>query len=242
MSGHSKWSTIKRKKGIADAKKSNVFAKISKIVSIAARDGGGDPEANYKLRLAIDKARAINMPLDNISRAIKKGTGELDDGSQIEEVVYEAYGPGGVAIIIETITDNKNRTVSEIKKILSDADGKLGGGGSVSWLFERKGTIRISSYSAADKEKIELLAIENDALDIIEEDSNLIIYSIPEKLSNLKEILEKEGIKIDSSEIELITKNPVKIDNKNILEKVEKLMEELGEHDDVNEIYSNIED
>jgi len=242
MSGHSKWSTIKRKKGIADAKKSNVFAKISKIVSIAARDGGGDPEANYKLRLAIDKARAINMPLDNISRAIKKGTGELVDGSQIEEVVYEAYGPGGVAIIIETITDNKNRTVSEIKKILSDADGKLGGGGSVSWLFERKGTIRISSYSAADKEKIELLAIENDALDIIEEDSNLIIYSIPEKLSNLKEILEKEGIKIDSSEIELITKNPVKIDNKNILEKVEKLMEELGEHDDVNEIYSNIED
>jgi len=242
MSGHSKWSTIKRKKGIADAKKSNVFAKISKIVSIAARDGGGDPEANYKLRLAIDKARAINMPLDNISRAIKKGTGELDDGSQIEEVVYEAYGPGGVAIIIETITDNKNRTVSEIKKILSDADGKLGGGGSVSWLFERKGTIRISSYSVADKEKIELLAIENDALDIIEEDSNLIIYSIPEKLSNLKEILEKEGIKIDSSEIELITKNPVKIDNKNILEKVEKLMEELGEHDDVNEIYSNIED
>ena len=242
MSGHSKWSTIKRKKGIADAKKSNVFAKISKIVSIAARDGGGDPEANYKLRLAIDKARAINMPLDNISRAIKKGTGELDDGSQIEEVVYEAYGPGGVAIIIETITDNKNRTVSEIKKILSDADGKLGGGGSVSWLFERKGTIRISLYSATDKEKIELLAIENDALDIIEEDSNLIIYSIPEKLSNLKEILEKEGIKIDSSEIELITKNPVKIDNKNILEKVEKLMEELGEHDDVNEIYSNIED
>jgi YebC/PmpR family DNA-binding regulatory protein len=242
MSGHSKWSTIKRKKGIADAKKSNVFAKISKIVSLAARDGGGDPEANYKLRLAIDKARAINMPIDNINRAIKKGTGELDDGSQIEEVVYEAYGPGGVAIIIETITDNKNRTVSEIKKILSDADGKLGGGGSVSWLFERKGTIRISSYSATDKEKIELLAIENDALDIIEEDSNLIIYIIPEKLSNLKEILEKEGIKIDSSEVELITKNPVKIDNKNTLEKIEKLMEELGEHDDVNEIYSNIED
>ncbi len=240
MSGHSKWSTIKRKKGIADAKKSNVFAKISKIVSIAARDGGGDPEANYKLRLAIDKARAVNMPIDNIDRAIKKGTGELDGGTQIEDVVYEAYGPGGIAVIIEAITDNKNRTVSEIKKILSDHEGKLGGSGSVSWMFDRKGVIRISKVSNDKKEEIELLAIDNEASDIKEEDTSIVIYIVPEKLSKLKEILEKEGIKIDSSEVELITKNPVKIDDKNILEKVEKLMEELGEHDDVNEIYSNI--
>jgi len=242
MSGHSKWSTIKRKKGVADAKRSNVFAKVSKIITLAARDGGGDPNANFKLKLAVDKAKSVNMPHDNIDRAIKKGTGELEGAAQIEDVTYEAYGPGGVAIIIESITDNKNRTVSEIKKILSDNEGKLGGGGSVSWMFERKGVIRISTYSADKKEEIELLAIENDASDIKEEDSSLVIYVIPEKLSNLKEILEKEGIKIESSEVELIVKNSVKVNDQSILKKVEKLMEELDEHDDVNEIYSNIED
>ncbi|NQU99633.1 MAG: YebC/PmpR family DNA-binding transcriptional regulator, partial [Parcubacteria group bacterium] len=241
-SGHSKWSTIKRKKGVADAKRSNVFAKVSKIITLAARDGGGDPNANFKLKLAVDKAKSVNMPHDNIDRAIKKGTGELEGAAQIEDVTYEAYGPGGVAIIIESITDNKNRTVSEIKKILSDNEGKLGGGGSVSWMFERKGVIRISTYSADKKEEIELLAIENDASDIKEEDSSLVIYVIPEKLSNLKEILEKEGIKIESSEVELIVKNSVKVNDQSILKKVEKLMEELDEHDDVNEIYSNIED
>jgi YebC/PmpR family DNA-binding regulatory protein len=240
MSGHSKWSTIKRKKGVIDAKKSKVFSKISKIIAIAARDGGGDPEANFKLRLAVDKARSVNMPLDNIERAIKKGTGELEGGSLIENVTYEDYGPGGIAIIIETITDNINRTVSELKNILSDYEGKLGGSGSVSWMFERKGAIRISKFSAEQKEKIELLAIENDALDIKEEDSTLVIYVMPEKIAILKEILEKNGIEIESSEVELITKNPVKIEDQRILKRVEKLMEELDEQDDVNEIYSNI--
>jgi len=238
MSGHSKWSTIKRKKGVADAKRSNIFAKISKIVTIAARDEGGDPGSNFKLKLAVDKAKSVNMPHDNIDRAIKKGTGELEGGSQIENVVYEAYGPHGVAIIIEAITDNKNRTLSEIKKILSDSDGKLGGEGSVSWMFERKGVIRVSSSDK--KGEIELLAIENDASDIKEEDSSLVIYTTPEKLSDLKEVLEKEGIKVESSEVELITKNSVKINDQGILGKVEKLMESLDGHDDINEIYSNI--
>ena len=240
MSGHSKWSTIKRKKGVADAKRSNIFAKVSKIVTIAARDGGGDPNTNFKLKLAIDKAKSVNMPHDNINRAIKKGTGELEGGSQIENIVYEAYGPGGAAIIIEAITDNKNRTLSEIKKILSDFDGKLGGEGSVSWMFERKGVIRVALSDK--KEEIELTAIENDALDIKEKDSSLVIYTAPEKLSNLKEVLEKENVKIESSEVELTVKNSVKVSDKSVLEKVEKLMGELNNHDDVNEIYSNIED
>lgn len=240
MSGHSKWSTIKRKKGVADAKRSNIFAKVSKIITIAARDGGGDPSANFKLKLAVDKAKSVNMPHDNIDRAIKKGTGELEGGSQIENITYEAYGPGGVAIIIEGITDNKNRTLSEVKKILSDNEGKLGGGGSVSWMFERKGVIRAALSNK--KEEIELLAIDNDASDIQEEDSKLVIYIVPEKLSNLKEILEKEGVKIESSEVELVVKNSVKVDDNGVLKKVEKLIEELDNHDDVNEIYSNIED
>lgn len=240
MSGHSKWSTIKRKKGAADAKKGKVFSKVSKIVTLAAQDGGGDPNTNYKLKLAIDKARSENMPQDNIERAIKKGTGELDDGSQIENVTYEAYGPGGIAIMIETITDNKNRTVSELKKILSDHDGKLGGSGSVSFLFERKGIVRIFDYSQDKKENIEMLAIENDAQDIKEEENVIIIDTKPEKLSDLKEKIEEEGLNVDSVEVELITKNPVKIKEKEILNKIDSLMEALDDHDDVNEIYSNI--
>lgn len=241
MSGHSKWSTIKRKKGVADQKRGKIFSKISKIITIAARDGGGDPSSNFKLRLAMDKARSVNMPQDNIERAIKKGTGELAGGSQIENVTYEAYGPGGIAIMIDTITDNKNRTVSELKKILSDHEGKLGGSGSVSWMFERKGVIRISEFNMENRENIELLAIENDASDIKEEEKNLVINITPERLTNLKDILDKEGIKVDSAEVELITKNPVKIEDKGILGKIEKLMEVLDEHEDVNEIYSNIE-
>lgn len=242
MSGHSKWSTIKRKKGVADIKRGKVFSKISKIITIAARDGGGDPDSNFKLRLAMDKARSVNMPQDNIERAVKKGTGELEGGSQIENVTYEAYGPGGIAIMIETITDNKNRTVSELKKILTDHEGKLGGSGSVSWMFERSGVLRINNFKPEKKEEMELIAIDNEASDIREENGNLVIYIAPEKLSNLKELLKKEGIEVDSAEIELITKNPVKIDDKVILGKVEKLMEVLDEHDDVNEIYSNIQD
>lgn len=241
MSGHSKWSTIKRKKGVIDAKKGKIFSKIAKIITVAARDGGGDPNANFKLRLVVDKARSVNMPQDNIERAIKKGTGELEGGSQIENTTYEAYGPGGIAIIIEAITDNKNRTVSELKKILADNGGKLGGSGSVSFLFERKGVIRIADVVSNKKEEIELLAIDNGASDIKEEDTSLVIYIAPEKLSNLKELLEKERVKIESAEAELITKNPVEISDQNVLKKVGRLMEALDEQDDVNEIYSNIE-
>lgn len=242
MSGHSKWSTIKRKKGVADEKRGKIFSKVSKIITIAAKDGGGNPNDNFKLRLAIDKARSVNMPQDNIERAIKKGTGELEGGSQIENETYEAYGPGGVALMIEVITDNKNRTISELKKILTDNEGKLGGKGSVSWMFKRKGVIRILLFSPEKKEEIEFLAIDNDASDIREEDEGLVIYIIPEKLSNLKELLIKEKVKIDSAEVELITKNPVKIEDKSILSRIEKLMEALDENDDVNDIYSNIED
>lgn len=238
MSGHSKWSTIKRKKGSLDVKKSKIFSRISKIITIAARDGG-KPEMNFKLRLACDKAREVNMPQDNIERAIKKGTGELLGGSTIENIAYEAYGPGNAALIIEVITDNKNRTVSEIKKILSSNGGKLGLEGSVKWMFEKKGVVRLSSIKDK-KEEIELLAIDQGAFDVQEEGEELVIYLPPEKISEFKNRITAKNIKIDSAEVELISSNPVKIGDKSILKKVTRLMEELDNQEDVNEIYSNI--
>lgn len=240
MSGHSKWSTIKRKKGALDAKRGQVFTKMAKLITVTAKQGGGDPNANFKLRLAIDKAKSVNMPSDNIERAIKKGTGELAEGMQVEEIVYEAYGPGGAALIIEVITDNKNRTLSEVKHILSKNDGRLSEAGSVNWMFEKKGVIRISFISDEEKEEIEMAAIDSGASDIIEEDKSLVIYTDPSQFAKIKKSIEDKGFKFDLAEIELSPTNPLKVKDEKVLEKIEKLMEMLGEQEDVNEIYSNL--
>lgn len=240
MSGHSKWSTIKRKKGIVDKKRGQIFSKMAKMIAVAVKQGGSNPETNFRLRLAIDKARSVNMPQENIERAIKRGKG-VADGAKIEHIVYEAFGPGGIALMIEVVTDNKNRTLNELKHILSEHEGRLGVEGSVRWMFERKGVIRILPTKKEEKEIIELTAIDAGALDIREENSDIVIYTDPEKISTIKKAIEPLNPKIESVEIELVTKNPIKIKDKTLLEKIDKLMEMLDAHDDVNEIYSNVE-
>jgi len=243
MSGHSHWHSIKRQKQAADKKRGKVFSKISRQISVAAKEGGGDPETNSNLRLAIEKAKDFNMPKDNIERAVKKGTGELE-GEKLDSFIFEAYGPEGVAIIIEGITDNKNRTVSEIKKILSQNNGKLADEGSVKWMFERKGSLIINledqEENLKDKEKIELEAIESGAEDfLLHQDNILEIHAKPEKLEQAKNSLKKKGIKIDSSSVDWVAKEELEVDEKTI-QKCQNIFDALEENEGVQEVYSNL--
>jgi len=233
MSGHSHWSSIKHKKGAADEKRGKIFSKISRMLSVAAKEGGGDPEANSKLKLAVEQAKQANMPKDNIERAIKKGTGELE-GEKLEQVVFEAYGPGKTAIIIEGITDNKNRTLSEVKQILNQNKGKLADEGSVKWLFERKGTIIINRENTKE---LELIAIEAGAEDINEYDEFLEIHTRPENLEKVKKNLEEKGIKPESVSLDWVAKENIEVEEK---ESCEKLFEALDNNDAVQDIYSNL--
>lgn len=237
MSGHSKWSTIKHKKGLLDQKRGKVFSKLSKIITVAAKEKGGDPDMNPRLRTAIDKAKAANMPQDNIEKAVKKGTGELE-GVKFEESTYEAYGPGGIAIIIECITDNKNRTVSEIKHIVAERNGKMADSGSVLYMFDKIGEIII--HKPENQEEIELIAIDAGAEDIENRDEDLIIKTKPENLYNIKSELEKNNIEIESAEIGWKEKNPTEVTDEKIKQSIEKLFEELDDHDDVQAVYSNL--
>ena len=240
MSGHSKWSQIKHKKAITDAKKGKLFSKLSNLISVVARQKGGDPDTNPQLRLTIEKARSFNMPSENIERAIKKGLGELE-GIKMEELTIEAYGPAGTALIIEALTDNKNRTVSEIKYLLSQHGGKMAEAGSVLWLFERKGAIVInSSLADTNKENLELLAIDCGAQDLRWQTQELLeIYTKAEDLEKVKRALEAKNVKLESFSLDWIPKNEVKIGNPKTKESLEKLLEALDEHQDVQEIYSN---
>ena len=236
MSGHSHFASIKHKKGIADEKRGKAFSKMARVISVAAKEGGGDPDSNYKLRMTIDQAKEINMPKDNIERAIKKGTGELA-GEKLESVTFEAYGPGKIAIIIEGITDNKNRTLGEIKQILTKYNGKLAGEGSVKWMFERKGTIVIDS-SQKPKEELEIEAIEAGAEDILEHADDFInVYTKPEDLEKVKKNLQEKEIKIESSYLDWVAKEKVEAENK---ESLEKLFEALDDNDAVQGIYSDL--
>jgi len=240
MSGHSHWAGIKHDKGIADAKRGMAFSKLARMISIAAKKGK-DPSTNSVLRVAIEKAREINMPTDNIERAIKRGTGELE-GTKLEEVVFEAYGPGNAAIIIEGITDNKNRTLNEIKKILGQSGGKLAATGSVQWLFERKGVITISIISNQEKftkENLELKAIESGAEDMSWNNDFLNIFTKTEKLEKVKKTLEDQNIKIESVSLDWTPKDVINVDEKN-RSACQKLFETLDENEDVQEIYSNL--
>ena len=242
MSGHSHAKTILHKKQITDAKRGKIFSKLAREISVAAREKGGDPETNPKLRLVIEKARQWNLPKDNIERAIKRGTGELA-GEKLESVLFEAYGPGGIAIIIEGITDNKNRTLGEIKQIFNQNNGKLADSGSVKWMFERKGCLEIQSgkggYEDKKKEDLELLAIEAGAEDIYWHNNVLDVYTKPEELEKVKKNLEAKGIQTESTTLDWVAKEQVELDEKN-KEACQKLFEALDENEAVQEIYSNL--
>lgn len=239
MSGHSHFKTIKAQKEIADAKKGQIFSKLGRLITIASKEGGGDPVTNSKLRLAIEQARRFNMPKDNIERAVKKGTGELA-GEKLEEVSFEGFGPGGIAIIIEGITDNKNRTLGEIKTILNQNGGKMAGEGAVKWMFERKGSIAINGEGKT-KEELELLAIEAGAEDVLWQDGALNIYTSPENLEKIKRGLEAKQLKIDSFSLEWVAKEEIEISAKD-KETCQNLFEGLDENDAVNDIYSNLKE
>lgn len=237
MSGHSKWSKIKHQKAVTDVKKGKIFSKISRLITIAAKRGG-DPSSNPSLRAVLEKAKASNMPSANVEKAIKKGTGELE-GEKLEELVYEAYGPAGSAFIIQCITDNKNRAVTEIKKVLNKYNARFGESGTVAWMFDSKGVITIN-IAGKNIEEVELVAITAGAADIEKEDGILKIFTKPDKLHEVKEKLEKEGFVIESAELDLIAKNPLEITDEKEQEQIEKIFDALDDLDDVQEIYSNI--
>ena len=231
MSGHSKWSTIKRAKEAKDAKRSNLFTKLSKNIAVAARDGA-DPESNFKLRMAMDKARALSMPKDNIERAIKKGSGQSGEG-QIESLLYEAYGPDGVALIVEILTDNKNRSISNLKHILSKRNGSLGSTGSVMWMFSTKGEIILDKNKLSEDE--ELSVIEAGAEDVVSDEEIKIITNIDD-LEMVKNKLESAGFKVKSSDMIYLSKDKVAPSDP---EKLLKLLDALDDDDDINNIYTN---
>ena len=238
MSGHSHWAGIKQRKGVNDAKKANVFTKYGRLITIAAKQGGGNPDHNFSLRLAIDQARSVNMPKDTIERAIKKGTGELKDGTEIEEVIYEGYGPGNIAMLIKTATDNRNRTFSEIKSLFTKGGGKLASEGSVKFMFKQVGSIEILNEEKKINE-IEMAAIEAGAEDIISEKDVITVYTRVGDLQKVKETLEKAGIKIENAGLVYIPlqKTEISPNNKN---SYDNLLEKLEDHDDVQEIFDNL--
>ncbi len=242
MSGHSKWAQIKRQKGTNDVKRGKVFSQMSKIITVAAREGG-DPAFNPKLRLAIDRASAVNMTKENIERAIKKGQGG-PEGEAIEEVLYEAYGPGKIALIIEALTDSRNRTTSEIKYVLISHNGRMAEPGSVKWMFRQEGLIEISKNIVGKKsnaEEVELAAIECGALDVKEAGENIEVCAKMEELETMRKKLMKKGLKIKDCRLEWMPQNTIKIEDEKTKKQIEKLFLALDEHADVGEIYSNLD-
>lgn len=238
MSGHSKWSSIKHKKGAADAKRGKIFTKIIKEITVATRIGGGDPDGNPRLRTAIMGAKSKNMPVDNITRAIKKGTGELE-GVHYEEHTYEGYGPGGAAIFLEAMTDNKNRTVSEIRSALGKAGGNLGENGCVGWMFEQKGLIAVKTEAKSEDDLMEL-AIDAGADDLKTVDEHYEITTAVENFEAVRKALEDAGVPMEHAEITRIPQNTVSIDEKKGRALL-KLMDLLEDHDDIQKAYSNFE-
>jgi YebC/PmpR family DNA-binding regulatory protein len=236
MSGHSKWSTIKHKKAAKDAKRGKIFTKLIKEITVAARMGGGDINANPRLRTAVLTARGSSMPSDNIERAIKKGTGELE-GVTYEEIQYEGYGPGGVAIIAQVLTDNKNRTVSEIRRMFSKHGGNMGETGCVGWMFDKKGILTVDK-TQIDEDRLMDIALDAGAEDVRDEGEVFEVIAPPEDFEKVKERLDQEKITIASAQVSLVPKNTVDVDAKNV-EQVLKLSEELEDHDDVQNVAAN---
>ncbi len=237
MSGHSKWSTIKRQKGVADARRGQMFTKLAKEIIIAAKEGGGNPDSNFRLRLAVQKARDNNMPSDNIERAIKKGSGDLESSSLVE-IMFEGYGPKGAAVLVEVMTDNRNRTLSEIRNAFSRHGGNLGESGSVAWMFESQGVLTIE-VDEENKEELELAAIDAGADDVNEGDGYLEIYTTPQNLEKVRTAVENSG-NVVSSEVSLVPKTTVMLDEKHALQAL-KLVDHLEELDDVQRVSTNID-
>jgi len=242
MSGHSKWSSIKHKKAAEDNKRGKIFTKHAKLVAVAARRGG-DPNMNPTLRAAIDNARAENMPLDNIERAIKKGTGEGKDAAQIEEVMYEGYGPGGVAIYIEALTDNRNRTIANLKHIVSKNGGNLGAAGSVGYMFQRRGLVEIplveSSSGNKSEDEIELAAIDAGADDVVKQEGLIEVFTNPHEVMQVKKKLESAGLKVGAARLTYVAQTEVAISDPGTAKKLIDLIEAIEEDEDVTVVYSN---
>jgi YebC/PmpR family DNA-binding regulatory protein len=236
MSGHSKWHTIKHKKGALDAKRGKLFTKLIREMTIAARIGGGDPDSNPRLRTAVDKAKASNMPSDNITRAIKKGTGELE-GTTYEELLLEGYGPGGVAILVEGSTDNRNRTVSEIRHLFTKNGGNLGGAGSVAYMFKPKGVIAIAADKATE-EKLMEIALDAGADDIESEAQGFTVYTTPQSFEAVRDAIKKAGIEPDEAEVKKLADNNITLEGAKA-QQLLKLVEALDDHDDVQSVWDN---
>ncbi len=238
MSGHSKWAQIKRQKGAADAKRGQLFTKLGREITVAVRQGGPDPDGNPRLCLAIQRARDANMPMDTIERAIKRGTG-AGEGASLDEVMYEGYGPGGAAILVEVLTDNRNRSVAEVRSVFTRGGGNLGESGCVAWLFDPRGVITIE-VDGGDPDEIALKAIDAGAEDVRVEDSTLEVYTAPADLDQVRQALERADVKIASAELAMVPKTTVTVDPKDAVA-VLKLMERLEDLDDVQRVYTNLE-
>ncbi len=236
MSGHSKWATIKRKKAATDSARGKVFTKIIKEITIAARDGGGDPDANPRLRLAVQNAKSNNMPQDNITRAIKKGTGELE-GVRYEEVTYEAYAPGGVALIIESVTDNKNRTVAELRHLISKKNGNMAESGAVAWMFERKGVVNVEKGNVNEDDLMEVI-LDAGADDLKSEGDYFEVIVPVENFEKVRKAIEDKSYKIESASLQYIAKDLLTIEGKNA-DEVIRCIEAIEENDDVQNVYTN---
>jgi len=240
MSGHSKWSTIKRKKGAADAKRGKVFSKLIKEITLAARLGGGDPDANSRLRQAIATAKAENMPKDNLERAISKGTGGLEDDSCLEEITYEGYGPGGVAVLVEVMTDNKKRTVAEIRHIFSKYGGNLAENGCVSWMFEKKGSF-VFEKDETDEDFLMELVLEAGGEDIAEEEKEYEVITDPASFESVKKAIDDAKLKYVLAQISMFPQNTVKLNDEKKAEQMIKLLEKMEDCDDVQDVYANFD-
>src|SRR3954465_4921041 len=240
MSGHSKWSSIKHKKGAADAKRGKLFSKLSRAIIVAAKEGGGDPDGNLALANAIEKARSYSMPKDNIDRAIAKGTGSGADSADYETIVYEGYGPEGVAVIVEALTENPNPPGSEVRPLFAKHDGNLGGSGAVSWLFERRGVVLVPA-DGVDEDELTLAAAEGGGDEVERDGSSYQVTAAPELLASVREAIEAAGYTIDSAELTMIPKTTVEVADESDAKKVLRLVDQLEDNDDVQDVYANFD-
>jgi len=240
VSGHSKWSSIKHKKGAADAKRGKLFSKLSRAIIVAAKEGGGDPANNLALQNAIEKAKSYSMPKDNIERAIAKGSGADADAQTFETVIYEGYGPEGVAVIVEALTDNRNRTAADVRHLFAKSDGNLAAAGAVAWLFERRGVVLVPA-DGVDEDELTLAAAEGGADDVELDGSLFQIISAPEALSTLREAVEAAGFVVESAELTMIPKTTVEVADESAAKKILRLIDALEDNDDVQDVYANFD-
>jgi YebC/PmpR family DNA-binding regulatory protein len=239
VSGHSKWSSIKHKKGAADARRGQLFSKLSRAIIVAAREGGPDPAGNLALQNAIEKARSYSMPKDNIERAIARGSGADTAAEAFETVIYEGYAPGGVAILVEALTDNRNRTAAEVRHIFTKSDGNLGESGAVAWLFERRGVILVDGE--VDEDELTLAAAEGGADDVSLDGSTYQVIAPAESLTSVREAIEAAGIEVQSSELTMIPKTTIELEDESAAKKVLRMMDALEENDDIQDVYANFD-